>query len=115
MIKNSKELYEILTTFYPSIRKKKDESKFKSGSMRTFKHCLKSFLKREYDVDLNDDALIKSRTVFRNYIKQLTKEGLGTTVHYKDISSDDLKSVFLNLSPDTPVLHASDDLFWLPR
>ena len=64
---------------------------------------LRIYLRREYGIDINDDAFLQSNTVFENYLKELKRDGLGTTVHHKDISSDDLKRIFNTLSTETPV------------
>ena len=71
--------------------------------MRTMKNYLRSYLRREYGIDIYDSALLQSNTVFENYLKELKRDDLGTTNHHKDVTSDDLKMIYNTLSTDTPV------------
>ena len=96
-----------LANFYIDARKK-DGSKYKSGSLECIRHGLNRYLKappfnKKFDI-IKDSSFRDSNQTYEAARADLKQSGLGSTTHYPEIHDDDLHKLYSSmfLSQSTP-------------
>ena len=83
-----------LAKFYATARKK-DGSKYKAGSILTFRQGLRRHYQDEMSIDIvKDDRFSYSTKVFRATVIDLRRQGLGAVKHHIPITKADMTKLY---------------------
>lgn len=91
---NASNLDKALAKFYAAA-KRKDGSKYKAGTLLTFRQGLRRHYEEKLDLDIvNDKRFSYSTKVFKATLTDLRRQGLGAVKHHTPITKADMAKLY---------------------